>query len=75
MVGNLAAERQAVLAFWHRCIDETLSPGQEATLEAGAYPWCPDLWQMVSELAGSQPRPQGSGGSREQQVGGLQGGC
>jgi hypothetical protein len=70
MVANLAAERQAVLAFWHRLVDDTLSPRQEARLEAAAYPWCADLWQMCGELAAGQA-DRGKAAARPGQVRGL----
>ncbi|KAI8470482.1 MAG: hypothetical protein J3K34DRAFT_420654 [Monoraphidium minutum] len=64
LVTNLAAERGAVLAFLHRVVDETLTPLQEAQLDAASYPWCPDVWQLVTATAAATrpPAPPESGG-------------
>ncbi|KAF8070905.1 COG8 [Scenedesmus sp. PABB004] len=51
MVGNLSAEREAVVAFLHTVVDEVLTPQQEGQLEAASYPWCPDVWALTAHAA------------------------
>lgn len=51
MVDNLAAEREAVVAFLHTIVDEVLTPLQEGQLEASSYPWCPDVWSITGHAA------------------------
>ncbi|KAF6253607.1 hypothetical protein COO60DRAFT_1668193 [Scenedesmus sp. NREL 46B-D3] len=51
MVDNLAAEREAVVAFLHTIVDEVLTPLQEGQLEASSYPWCPDVWTITGHAA------------------------
>lgn len=36
---------------------QTLTPLQEAQLETASYPWCPDIWQLVTAVAATAPAP------------------
>ncbi|KAK9828978.1 hypothetical protein WJX72_003179 [[Myrmecia] bisecta] len=47
---NFGEERAAVFTFLFSVCDETLTLQQEAILDAAAYPWCPDVWQICSVL-------------------------
>lgn len=54
---SLEEEREAVLDFLYKVIDDCLTPAQEAYLDTQSCPWWPDLWHMTGLLAPMHPRP------------------
>ncbi|KAK9801900.1 hypothetical protein WJX73_010797 [Symbiochloris irregularis] len=61
---SLEDEREAVLDFLYKAIDDCLTPAQEAYLDCSSCPWWPDLWHMTGLLA-AQKMPLLAAGSRK----------